>query len=194
MMRSGGRSQTLGWTSTAGKAAFGAVPSGIVEFRRDITMAQAIAGDAPEEHLRLTLPGHAREFVDRGDQQVGQQTVDLFVDDDNRQALVRRLGAAEGASAQVVAAKLESPPAPGFGRFHDNIAPGLDLAAAPGAMRELDRRAAAADCAAAGPGLAAALLDRLVDMPGPVGRAAIANPEPDAEGARAPAFEARRGG
>jgi len=94
----------------------------------------AIAGDAPEEHLRLTLPRHARKFIHCGDQKVGQQAIDFFIDNDHRQALVRRAEAAEFAFAQRIAAILKAAPAPGFSGFDDDIAPRLDFAAAPGTI------------------------------------------------------------
>ena len=42
-------------------------------------MTLAVAGDAPEEHLCLTLPRHARKFIHCGDQEVGQQAIDFFI-------------------------------------------------------------------------------------------------------------------
>ena len=52
-------------------------------------MALAAARDLAEERLHAPLPRHPRELVDRGDDQRGEQAVDLLVDDDDRQPLVR---------------------------------------------------------------------------------------------------------
>jgi len=68
---------------------------GVIDLGRAEAVAGAIAIHLPEEHLDQPVPGHLGEFVHRGDQEGGELAVDLLIDHQDRDALVRGLLSAE---------------------------------------------------------------------------------------------------
>src|SRR5215472_19309174 len=80
------------------------VAAGVVNLGRPESVPLADTIDLPEEHLGLALPGHLGELVHRGDQERGELAVDLLIDDQDRDALVRGLPPAEGTLTELVPA------------------------------------------------------------------------------------------
>src|SRR5690348_15802939 len=68
-------------------------PRDLVEVRRAITVTRTLPLDSSEQSMQRAPPGKLRELVDRGNDERRQQTIDLFVDGDDRQSLVRTLAA-----------------------------------------------------------------------------------------------------
>ncbi len=146
-------------------------------------VAAAILLDLPEEHLRLTLPGQLREFIDGGDEQGGQKAIDLFVDDEDGETLSIRLLFAEGALAVGIAAIDERAPSAAPVGLDFDVFAALDGGAAPGTVGELARTAAAAEEAATH---SVFLLVRLRAVIGGVWSGALTDPQAEAEGGRTP--------
>ena len=94
---------------------------GIIDIRRAEAVPRAITADPPEEHLGFTFPGHLGKFIHRGDDQGGQASVNLLIDDHNGQAFIRGLAMEKGAFSQRIAAVLEGAPAATFHQLHPNI-------------------------------------------------------------------------
>src|SRR5260370_41238077 len=76
----------------------------IYQVGRTESVPAALFFDLPKEHLGLTLPGQLGELIDGGDQERGQQAIDLLVNDHHGQSLTRRFGFTEGALPIGVAA------------------------------------------------------------------------------------------
>ena len=105
MIRSGGRSGPHATVFAAGRSPVlwcesrSSRPPRLVEVRRAVAVARALALDAAEQRVQRALPRQLRELVDRGDDQRRQQPVDLLVDRHDGQTLVRTLAAGELALA-----------------------------------------------------------------------------------------------
>src|SRR5208337_2239331 len=148
--------------------------------------------DLTEEHLGLALPGHLGELVHRGDEDSGELAVNLLIDDEDGYAVVRGLPPAERTLTELVAAVDEGASST-FARCLDVVAAGaeLDLRSAPGAVGQLVRRAAAADCTGALlVGAAGSRLERLLAVCRAIWGCGGSHPEPDAERGLAPAVVA----
>ena len=65
--------------------------------------------DSAEEALHVAAPGHLREFVDRGEKEGREESIDLFVDRDDRDSLTRRLSLGERAGAFAAVEERPSP-------------------------------------------------------------------------------------
>ena len=160
----------------------GGMSTRVLIVRGEESVALAEAAHPTEERLDFAPPRHLREFVDGRDHHRRQQPVDLFVDDDDRQPLVRRLRRRELTAAQCIRAE-------GIGssevvrrRLDDDIAPRLDLRAAPRAAAQLRRRAGSQ----LPPLVAASVLDGLLGVGRRIGCRSLANPQTDAERGLAP--------
>ena len=161
------------------------VGAGIVHLGGLKPMPLADAVDLPEEHLDLALPWHLREFVDRGDEECRESSVDLLIDDHNRETLAAGLSTAEGAVPELVAAVGQCP----GGALREwpslQVFSGVDGASAPGTGRKLVRRPDARP--PGGVVRSASLLDGLRRVVGTVRCRPAANPQTDAEGVLPPA-------
>src|SRR5271167_4468160 len=113
---------------------------GVVDPRRSEPVPLTDPIDLPEEHLGLALPGHLGELVHRSDQQGGEFAVNLLINDQNGDALVRGLPPAERTLTELVAA-VDEGASPPLARCLDVVAAGaeLDLRSAPGAVGQLVR-------------------------------------------------------
>jgi hypothetical protein len=69
----------------------GLVRVGVFEFWRPETMAGAKAVHLSEESLNLPLPRHLRKLIDCRDHHGRRQSVDLFIDNQQREPFLRRL-------------------------------------------------------------------------------------------------------
>src|SRR5271166_2459877 len=162
---------------------------GVVDLRRSEPVPLTDPIDLPEEHLGLTLPGHLGELVHRGDKESGELAVNLLIDDQDRDTLVRGLPPAERTLTEFVAAVDEGASST-FARCLDVVAAGaeLDLRPAPGAIGQLVRRAAAANCTGALlVGAAGSRLERLLAVCRAILCGGGSHPETDAERRLAPA-------
>src|SRR5579885_1365334 len=128
-----------------GQGARRAVQIAILQVRRAEAVTAALFLDLTKEHLRRAIPGHLGKFVYRRDQQGRQAAIDLFIDDQDGQALAGGLAWTERALAQSIAAVDQGPPASGGEALDADIAPGLDARPAPGAVGKLARGADAAN-------------------------------------------------
>src|ERR1035438_4982819 len=99
---------------------------GIVDLGRSEPVPLAEPIDLPEEHLGLALPGHLGELVHSGDQGSRELAVDLLIDDEDRDALVRGLPPAERTLTELVAAVDERAAATLAWRL-DMVASGAEL-------------------------------------------------------------------
>ena len=108
-----------------------------VEAGREVAVARAVALDNAEQSLRRADPGKPRELVDRRDDHARHPPVDLLVDRHHRQALAVRTHAAE--LALRIAAVGQDPRLAAVVRRDDDVAAGVNLVAAPGAVRKLVR-------------------------------------------------------
>src|SRR5207249_4683053 len=97
--------------------------------------------------LDLAVPGHLGELVHRGNHEGRQQSIDVFVNDADRQAFAGRATGGEIAATERVAAVGEDAAARRVGL---NVVPGTDALAAPGAVRQLVEGAGGADAAPEG--------------------------------------------
>src|SRR5271166_1125627 len=151
---------------------------GVVDLRRSEPVPLTDPIDLPEEHLGLALPGHLGELVHCGDEESGELAVNLLIDDQDRDTLVRGLPPAERTLTELVAAVDEGASST-FARCLDVVAAGaeLNLRSAPGAVGQLVRRATANDCTGALlVGAAGGGLERLLAVCRSVGRRCGSHP------------------
>ena len=171
----------------AGQVAPLGVRVAVLDVRAAIAVPGTVAVHQPEEHADRPFPGHLGELVHSGDDQGGQPAVDLLVNDQGRNPLVRRLAGAERAPSHGVSAVDDGAPGALLVGFHLDVLAGVDGRPAPGAVGQLGRRAPTGGCAGHIRGLAGAVfLDGLSALFSPVGRGPLPNPQANAEGLSAP--------
>src|SRR5690242_19166873 len=97
----------------------------------------AALGDSAEQCCCFTFPGELRELVDSGDHQRRRESVDLLINDQDRQPfLVRRQQKAASLTERAFRLWADHQRAPVDG-LNGDVTPGLDAGAAPWAGRQL---------------------------------------------------------
>ena len=173
----GGRHAVLGGVGVLDLA--GVVVAGAPRIQLgDVAVALAAPGHVPEEGGGLPLAGQAGELVHGGDDEGGDEPVDLLIGGQHRDAVGHGTALGEGAGGQGVRAVDAHAP---LGGLHPHVLVGQRVPA-PGAAGDLEGRV--------GGGLpGAAVLERLQLLGGlghPFGRDGAAHPQSDPEGLAPP--------
>ena len=113
--------------------------------RRPESVPFAVAVHLTKEHLHRAVPRHLSELVHRGNQQRRQPTIDFFVHHHHRQPFARRFLHRELALAELGPAVDQRAAGPLAVLLDLDVLAGVDLRAAPRAVRQLVRRSHAAD-------------------------------------------------
>src|SRR5947209_5041251 len=86
-----------------GKRADGSMEICLIgQVRAAEAMTAAAFVDVAKEHLRGPIPGHLGKFINGGDQQGGQTTINLLIDYQHWKA-IRRIAAAERTASKEIA-------------------------------------------------------------------------------------------